>query len=179
MIKAMAAMAACTMLTMTAGASAQTRTTAATMLDRLQIEDLVIDYYSQLGGEKGPHFGDEYTDDGVLVLGTREVKGRDAIKALYAGIKPADPSKPRVRMNVLVNNPRITVKGSTAHGEFIYTGVMVPDPAKAPEVHEQGREIDEFVKIKGEWKIKRRQIINDANAGFGPQLPPPATKPAG
>ena len=160
-----------------AGAGAETRTTRDTMLDRLQIEDLVVDYYSQLGGDKGPDFGNEYTDDGELVLGTRVVKGRDAIKALYAGIKPADPGKPRVRMNVLVNNPRITVKGNTAHGEFIYTGVMVPDPAKAPEVHEQGREIDEFVKIKGEWKIKRRQIINDANAGFGPQLPP--AKPAG
>ncbi len=157
---------------LTTGA-AQARTTQATMLDRLQIEDLVIDYYSQLGGDKGPDFGNEYTDDGELVLGTRVVKGRDAIKALYAGIKPADPGKPRVRMNVLVNNPRITVTGNTAHGEFIYTGVMVPDPAKAPEVHEQGREVDEFVKIKGEWKIKRRQIINDANAGFGPQLPPP------
>lgn len=155
----------------------QARTTAATMLDRLQIEDLVIEYYSQLGGQKGPDFGNEYTEDGVLVLGTREIKGREAIKAMYAGLKPADPSKPRVRMNVLVNNPRITVTGNTAHGEFIYTGVMVPDPAKAPEVHEQGREIDEFVKVNGEWKIKRRTIINDANAGFAPL--PSAPKPAG
>ncbi len=114
----------------------------------------------------------------MLVLGTREIKGRAAIKAMYAGLKPADPSKPRVRMNVLVNNPRITVTGNTAHGEFIYTGVMVPDLAKAPEVHEQGREVDEFVKVNGEWKIKRRQIINDANAGFGAP-PPPAAKPAG
>jgi hypothetical protein len=156
----------------------QAKTTAATMLDRLQIEDLVIEYYSQLGGQKGPDFGNEYTEDGVLVLGAREIKGREAIKAMYAGLKPADPSKPRVRMNVLVNNPRITVTGNTAHGEFIYTGVMVPDPAKAPEVHEQGREVDEFVKVKGEWKIKRRQIINDANAGFGAPAPS-AAKPAG
>lgn len=176
--RSMIALGACSLLVAGLPVQAKTRTTQATMLDRLQIEDLVIDYYSQLGSEKGPDFGEEYTDDGVLVLGTREVKGKAAIKALYAGIKPADPSKPRVRMNVLVNNPRITVTGSTAHGEFIYTGVMVPDPAKAPEVHEQGREIDEFVKVKGEWKIKRRQIINDANAGFG-AAPPPAAKPAG
>ncbi|MBO9669027.1 MAG: nuclear transport factor 2 family protein [Sphingobium sp.] len=158
---------------------AQAKTTKETMLDRLQIEDLVIEYYSQLGGTKGPDFGNEYTEDGVLVLGTREIKGREAIKAMYAGLRPADPSKPRVRMNVLVNNPRITVTGNTAHGEFIYTGVQVPDPAKAPEVHEQGREIDEFVKVGGEWKIKRRQIINDANAGFGAPPPAVAPKPAG
>jgi hypothetical protein len=164
-------------LVLMSGATVQAKTTQATLLDRMLIEELVIDYYSQLGGEKSANFGDEYMEDGELVLGARVVKGRAAIKALYAGIKPADPGKPRVRMNVLVNNPRITVTGNIAHGEFIYTGVMVPDPAKAPEVHEQGREVDEFVKVKGEWKIKRRQIINDANAGFG--APPPAARPAG
>lgn len=163
-------------LTLAGGSAVQARTTQQTLLDRILIEELVIDYYSQLGGEKGPDFGNEYLEDGELVLGTRVVKGRAAIKALYAGIRPADPSKPRPHMNVLVNNPRITVTGNTAHGEFIYTGVVAVAPDKAPEVHEQGREIDEFVKVKGAWKIKRRQIINDANAGFGA---PPPSKPAG
>ena len=152
------------------------RTTAATLLDRLQIEDLVTDYYSQLGGEKSATFGDEYMEDGELILGTRVIKGREEIKKMYAGLKPADPSKPRPRMNVMVSNPRVTVTGNTAHGEFIYTGVVVADPNKAPELHEQGREVDEFVKVKGEWKIKSRKIINDANAGAGA---PPAAKPAG
>jgi ketosteroid isomerase-like protein len=162
-------------IALNSGAHAQPRTTAATLLDRIQIEDLVVDYYAQLGGEKSASFGDEYTDDGELVLGTRVVKGREEIKKMYAGIKPADPSKPRPHMNVMVSNPRITVTGNTAHGEFIYTGVIAVASDKAPEVHEQGREIDEFVKVNGEWKIKRRQIINDANAGFA--ATPPA-KPA-
>jgi len=142
-------------LVLASGAQAEPRTTAATLLDRLQIEDLVTDYYAQLGGE---------------------IKGKAAIKAMYAGLKPVDPAKPRPRMNVMVSNPRITVTGNTAHGEFIYTGVVVAAPDKAPELHEQGREIDEFVKVKGEWKIKRREIINDANAGLS--AAPPA-KPAG
>ncbi len=166
---------ACLALVVATGANAEPRTTAATLLDRLQIEDLVTDYYAQLGGEKSASFGEEYMDDGELVLGTRVVKGREAIKAMYAGIKSPDASKPRPHMNVMVSNARVTVTGNTAHGEFIYTGVIAVAPDKAPEVHEQGREIDEFVKVKGEWKIKRRQIINDANAGFGA---PPA-KPAG
>lgn len=154
-------------LLLATSAQAEPRTTAATLLDRIQIEDLVIDYYSQLGGEKSATFGDEYMDDGELVLGTRTIKGREAIKALYAGLKP-EPGKPaRPRMNVLVNNPKITVTGNTAHGEFIYTGVVAVAPDKAPEVHEQGREIDEFVKVNGEWKIKKRVIISDANAGAG------------
>ncbi len=163
-------------LVLASGAQAEPRTTAATLLDRLQIEDLVTDYYAQLGGEKTASFGDEYLDDSEMVLGTRVIKGKAAIKAMYAGLKPADPGKARPRMNVMVSNPRITVTGNTAHGEFIYTGVVVAAPDKAPELHEQGREIDEFVKVKGEWKIKRREIINDANAGFS--AAPPA-KPAG
>ena len=169
-------LAASVALAFTGSVQAAPKTTAATLLDRIQIEDLVVEYYSQLGGAKTASFGDEYTDDAELVLGTRVVKGRDEIKKMYAGIRPPDPSKPRPHMNVLVSNPNITVTGNTAHGEFIYTGVIAVAPDKAPEVHEQGREVDEFVKVKGEWKIKRRQIINDANAGFGPQLPP---KPAG
>lgn len=161
-----------------AGWPVQAKTTRDTLLDRIQIEDLVIDYYSQLGGKKSETFGDEYAEDGELVLGERVIKGREAIKALYKGLpSSAAGGPPRPRMNVLVNNPRITVTGNTAHGEFIYTGVVAVAPDKAPEVHEQGREIDEFVKVNGEWKIKRRQIINDANAGFG--SPPPAAKPAG
>ena len=161
---------------MLAGQGVHAKTTQATMLDRLQIEELVIEYYSQLGGEKGPEFGNEYAEDGELILGTRVIKGRAAIKALYAGLKSADPSKPRPRMNVLVSNPRVTVTGNTARGEFIYTGMVVKAPNKAPVLHEQGREVDEFVKVNGEWKIKRRQIISDANEGAG--APPPPAKPA-
>jgi hypothetical protein len=168
-------------LLLSGGAQAKPRTTAATLLDRIQIEDLIIDYYAQFGGDRPATFGDEYTDDGELVLGTRVIKGKEAIKAMYAGIRApagAAPARPRPRMNVLVNNPNITVTGNTAHGEFIYTGVIAVAPDKAPEVHEQGREIDDFVKVNGEWKIKRRQVINDANPGFAtPQ--PAASKPAG
>ena len=76
-------------------------------------------------------------------------------------------SGPRTTMNVLVSNPRITVTGDTARGEFVYTGIVIEAPDKAPVLHEQGREVDEFVKVGGAWKIKRRQIISDANAGAG------------
>jgi hypothetical protein len=157
-----------------AGASvAPAKTTQQTLLDRIQIEELIVDYYSQLGGKKSATFGEEYTEDGELVLGTRVIKGREAIKALYTSIR-ANGEAP-ARMNVLVSNPRITVTGNTAHGEFVYTGISIIAPDKAPELHEQGREIDEFVKVGGEWKIKRRTIIGDANAGM--RTPPPASRP--
>lgn len=167
-----------TLLVMTAillAPGVHAKTTQQTLLDRIQIEELIVDYYAQLGGKKSATFGDEYTDDGELVLGTRVIKGKAAILDLYKSIR-ANGEAP-TRMNVLVSNPRITVTGNTAHGEFVYTGYAIEAPNKAPVVHEQGREVDEFVKVNGEWKIKRREVIGDANAGMG--APPPAAKPAG
>ncbi|HEY1126024.1 MAG TPA: nuclear transport factor 2 family protein [Sphingobium sp.] len=162
-------------LAMIAAGPLQAKTTQATLLDRIQIEELIVDYYSQLGGKKSATFGDEYTEDGELVLGTRVLKGKEAILGLYKSMRSNGQAP--ARMNVLVSNPRITVNGNTAHGEFVYTGVAIHAPNEAPELHEQGREVDEFVKVKGEWKIKRREVISDANAGMG--APPPAAKPAG
>ncbi len=152
-------------LAVLASTGAQARTTAQTLLDRIQIEELVVDYYSQLGHPKRDDFGDEYAEDGELILGERVIKGRAAIKALYKSLPSSAASGSRTTMNVLVSNPRITVTGDTAHGEFVYTGIVIEAPDKAPVLHEQGREVDEFVKVGGEWKIKRRQIINEANAG--------------
>jgi ketosteroid isomerase-like protein len=151
---------------------AQAKTTQATLLDRIQIEEMIIDYYSQLGGKKSATFGEEYAEDGEMVLGSRVIKGREAIKALYAGIRSNGEAPSR--MNVMVSNPRITVNGNTAHGEFMYTGVVIEAPDKAPVLHEQGREVTDFVKIKGEWKIKRREILSDANAGMAARAPRPA-----
>lgn len=154
-----------------AGAKSEPRTTAERLLDRLQIEDLIIDYNSQLGGEKTPEFGNEYLEDGELVLGSRVIKGREAIKAMYAGFRSRNPDRPRPRMTVLLSNPRITVTGDTAHGEWVYTALIAPATDQAPQLQEHGREVDDFVKVDGEWKIKRREVINYANAGLSAPAP--------
>ncbi len=142
-------------------------TTMQTLLDRIQIEEVVQNYYAQLGRPKTKSFGESYTEDAEMILGTRVIKGRAAIEAMYRELAASSGNKPRPPMTLLLSNPRITVTGDTAHGEFIYTGIVAVAPDKAPVLHEQGREIDEFVKINGAWKIKRRQIIGEANAGMG------------
>lgn len=143
------------------------QTSQATLLDRIQIEEMVVDYYSQLGQpKKTKSFADSYTDDAEMILGNRSIRGKAAIEAIYASFAPPPGRPPRAPMTVLLSNPRITVTGSTAHGEFIYTGIVADAPDKAPRLHEQGREIDEFVKLKGVWKIRKRTIISDANAGM-------------
>lgn len=167
MRKAMWAMPAMIGLVLAAGQPAVAQTTMATLLDRIQIEEMVTDYYSQLGRPKTKNFVEAYTEDAELVLGTRTAKGKAAIEAIYASMANANPGKPRPPMNMLLTNPRISVTGDTAHGEFIYTGIVIEAADKAPVLHEQGREIDEFVKVNGVWKIRKRTIVNDANAGMG------------
>jgi hypothetical protein len=78
---------------------------------------------------------------------------------MYAGFRSRNPDRPRPRMTVLLNNPRITATGNTAHDEWIYTALIASATDKAPELQEHGREVDDFVKVDGSGK---------SNAGKSP-----------
>jgi len=51
---------------------------AKTMVDRLQIQDLITRYYNNFGKENAENFADFYSDDAELILGERHFKGRKA-----------------------------------------------------------------------------------------------------
>src|SRR5262245_1995770 len=57
-------------------------TTLATLLDRTQIEDLLVDYYGQLGSGRRD-FGAYYAEDGVLDVNGLVAQGPKAIEELY------------------------------------------------------------------------------------------------
>ena len=50
--------------------------TAETLVDRLQIQDLVTRYYNNFGRENAENFADFYAEDAELILGERHFKGR-------------------------------------------------------------------------------------------------------
>ncbi len=57
-------------------------TTLATLLDRAQIEDLLVDYYAELGA--GRHeFASYYVEDGILDVNGLVAQGKKAIEDLY------------------------------------------------------------------------------------------------
>ena len=64
--------------------------------------------------------------------------------------------------HMLMNNPRIQVKGDTATAHLLYTGLMCDDLRGPPRLIEMGREYDELVKIDGEWLISKRVLSSDA-----------------
>jgi hypothetical protein len=137
-------------------------TTQETLLDRIQIEDMLLAYYYGFEVDEGHDWTEMYTDDAVLDINGLVYEGKTGIQGLYdnyAEISPEEAVPGKV--HVLMTNPRIIVTGDTATAHMIYTEVMNDTVYLAPRLIEQGREDTEFRKIDGRWYITRRLITQD------------------
>jgi ketosteroid isomerase-like protein len=138
--------------------------TMETLLDRIQIEDLMTRYYSDLSQSNAHELSEYFTEDALLDVDGTVAKGRAEIAKLYQNPAP-DPKQPAPsagrRMHMLLTNPVITIKGNTATAHVIWTGVMNEGIGKLPQIVEQGREDTDLVKQNGKWLIKRRYITAD------------------
>jgi hypothetical protein len=148
-------------LAMAAAAPARAQpVSAATLVDRAQIEDLLTRYYNNFGKAGGESFGTFYTDDAEMILGKTSYKGRGAIEGAYKGLSNADiPQRKSFSFNVLMTNPLIVVHGATASARLIFTEIVVDKQGDAPRVLTQGKEFDQLVKANGQWRISKRQIV--------------------
>ncbi len=138
--------------------------TMETLLDRIQIEDLLTRYYYDLSRSNAHELSEYFTEDALLDVDGTIAKGRAEIAKLYQN--PAPNSKepapaPARRMHMLLSNPIIKINGNRATAHFIWTGVMNEGIGKLPQIVEQGREDTELVKQNGKWLIKRRYITAD------------------
>src|SRR5579862_6300667 len=98
------------LLTASAAALAESPpTTLATLLDRAQIEDLLVDYYGQLGGADRD-LGSYYVEDGVLDVNGVVSRGRGPIEALYKRLTQEVPRQAG-KFRMLLTNPKIVVNG--------------------------------------------------------------------
>jgi hypothetical protein len=133
--------------------------TPETLLDRIVIEDLMVEYYTKLTAEQRHDIGDIFAEDAVLEANGLVLRGRNAIQRLYDTAR--DPRiVPGSTYNMLLGNPRITVNGATATMDCIWTGVISDTVGATPRVLEQGSEHSEFVKRDGRWFITRRTIAS-------------------
>lgn len=153
------------------------KTTPETLLDRVQIEDLLTSYYSHFGGGEIQDFGAYYTEDGVFDVNGQIFEGRDAIVALYASMGEQEGAvAERGTFHMLLTNLDINVhEGSeSATATMIWTGILNTEISDPPEFVEQGREYDYLVKQGGEWLIAKRVVIADSGlpAMFVPNYSP-------
>jgi hypothetical protein len=141
-------------------ALADSAATAVTALaDRAQIEDMLVDYYGQLGA--GRHdFGAFYVAEGVLDVNGIVAQGEKAIEDLYKKIAQGSPRRPGT-FRMLLTNVKVAVKGDTATADSLWTGVNSEAVTAAPQFIEQGREHDELIKRDGRWLFKNRVITSD------------------
>jgi hypothetical protein len=140
------------------------RTTAANLLDRVQIEDFLVDYYQPLGGGKQEDLASFFTDDGVIDVNGRVYSGHKGIAQAYKDAGSANDGNAtfKGRFVMLMNNPRIEIHGDAATADVIWTGIVTGKPTDQPHFAEQGKEHDDLVKVKGEWLIKKRIITSIA-----------------
>ena len=151
---------ACLALTISSAARSE-EVNAETLVDRLQIQDLITRYYNNFGRENAENFADFYADDAELILGDRHFKGRDGIMQAYGrapGQAPRPPPPPRYSFIVAVDNPHLAVPGKTATAQLVYTEYVIEKQGDPVKVITQGKEYGTFVKVDGHWRYKTRQI---------------------
>lgn len=162
-IRTVTVTAAMLFMTLLQPLSAQ-QVTMETLLDRIQIEDLLTRYYYDLSQGNAHELSEYFTEDALLDVDGTIARGHAEIKKLYQPPEPdpnATPPDPSRRGHMLLTNPIIEINGSTATAHVIWTGVMNEGIGKLPHIFEQGREDTELVKQNGKWLIKRRYITAD------------------
>ena len=157
---------------------AEDKMTAQSLIDRQLILDQITRYYYNFGKADRQSEESFYAEDGELILGARHYKGSEGIKQAYnrapaapaasaAPAAAAAPPRERTAFNVTIDNPLIIVHGDTATSQVIFTEYRqdkVGDPMKMTT---QGKEYATWVKVKGQWLYKTRQIASGSNPPEG------------
>jgi hypothetical protein len=139
--------------------------TMKTLLDRIQIEDVLTRYYYDLSMGKSHELSEYFTEDAVLDVDGTVARGHKEIGKLYQrpeGTPAPQAEAQRRRGHMLLTNPVINVDGDKASAHVIWTGVMNEGVGKAPSLYEQGREDSELRKVNGKWLISKRCISSDS-----------------
>lgn len=138
----------------------QPATTLQTLLDKQQIQDMLVDYYAHLG-KGNSDFGAYYLPDGTIDVNGLKGQGEKAIAEVYKKIAAGTPKRAGV-FRMLLTNVSIVVNGNAATADTLWTGVNSPTIEGLPKFAEQGTEHDELTKVNGHWLFKLRVITSNA-----------------
>jgi hypothetical protein len=145
--------------------------------DRAQIEDLQARYLFALDFHDPQLYASTFTPDGVLDYGEGDVRGREAIIKVIAGMpgnRPApatsssvDGDKPTLRPAAgrhQITNIVLKINGNKAVGRSSWFHVGNDNPQRSNTIGGFGHYEDDLVKVNGQWFFSKRKIYNEASA---------------
>jgi hypothetical protein len=141
--------------------------------DRAQIEDLQARYLFALDFHDPQLYASTFTADGVLDYGEGDVKGRDAIVKVIAGMpgnRPAPPAedgkaalRPSAGRHQITNIVlKITGNGAVGRSEWFHIGN--DNPQRSNTIGGFGHYEDDLIKVNGQWFFTKRKIYNEGSA---------------
>jgi len=128
--------------------------------DRVEIEQLMWNYIHALDSGNAEAYAALFTPDGQFGRGDTAIKGREALKKMVLDARQkldADKKsgKQSPRMFHVVTNPHIEfIDKDHARYHAYWMGVF----ASGGEITSAGREVNELVRINGQWFIRVRDV---------------------
>jgi hypothetical protein len=140
--------------------------------DRALIEDLQARYMFALDFHDVDKYLATFTEDGVLDIGTGEIKGHEAIRKIISGMpsneraaqEAAKPYPATGRHNI--TNIVIKVDGDRASGVAYWFHYGNNNPKRAATLDSYGHYVDELAKVNGKWLFTKRRIYNEQVADW-------------
>lgn len=144
-----------------------------TLLDRQAIEDMMVDYYAQIGTDNHD-FSKYFTNDGRLEVNGLVAKGRKEIIALYdraggmgADSPGSDNKVPPGIFNMVMSNLKVAVQGDTATATLLWFSIVSARLTDPPSVTEHGHDRTQLVRQNGRWLISKRYVTSDGGMPEG------------
>jgi len=134
--------------------------------DRARIEKLMWQYVRALDTGNQDAYAALFTPDGQFGSGADAVKGRDALKKMIAGYRQRDAEEEaksrqkRPPMYHVISNSYLEFPDNDhAHLEAYWMTVFAQGGPNVPvRVAAAGREVEELVRVSGQWLIQLRDV---------------------
>jgi uncharacterized protein (TIGR02246 family) len=134
--------------------------------DRAQIEKLMWQYVRALDTENADAYAAVYTPDGQFGSGANAVKGREALKKLINDLRQRAAEnetktgeKRPAMYHVIANSFLEFIDKDHARLEAYWMTVFADGGPKMPaRVAAAGREVDELVRLNGQWLIRAGDV---------------------
>jgi SnoaL-like domain len=133
--------------------------------DRAQIEKLNWQYTRALDSENADAYAATYTPDGQFGGGTTSVKGTDALKKMISDLhtRAADAEakgqKPPAMYHMTLNSYLEFIDKDHARQQAYWLTVFAASGPNVPlRVAAAGRDIDDLVRVNGQWLIQSRDV---------------------